>query len=540
MSYEVALPDGRVVEFPDNVPHDEAERIIREQLLKPTPKEGILAGLEKGAESTYSQLRSGLGALLGSGEEAARAGLERGEDISKRYADQVSMEKVKQAYEQKGLLPAAGEAISQVPYAIAEQLPNLGTALGGARLGAMAGSLAGPVGSVIGGGVGLVAPSFLQQLGGNVERQAQEGQPVNVGTAAVAAAPQAALDVAGSFIPLGGKLVSKLTGLPVEALLGRTSAQAAKLADEKLLATLAKGTATGALAEIPTEVAQQMIERAQAGLSLSSPDALKEYGETAYQVGLLGPLGAVGRMSEVGGARQQVAGEQALELRKKRMAQLDQEEKDRAAQEAAAAAEAERRQTPEFAQEAEARYNDIQQQFINLRELAKGKVDPTDLAAVEAQNAAKRDLKGFKKTDEYKQAIADYQETAGIRAQLKKQQEEIDRQKAEDDRQKEMALQLQAMNQQPGVQQTIPGLAPMETENVAPPKEEEFVDYAQQARVLGEQLDVLRDKAKTVKGLDEKIALGEQFDKIEKARKEAEDKAKATTCLLYTSDAADE
>jgi len=458
------------------------------------PKEGVIAGLEKGAESTFSQLRSGLGSLFGSGDEAARAGLARGEDIGKRYADQVSLEKVKQAYEQKGLLPAAGEALSQVPAAIAEQLPNLATSLGGARLGAMAGSPFGPVGSVIGGGVGLVAPSFLQQLGGNVERQAQEGQPVSTGKAALAAVPQAALDVAGSFIPLGGRLVSKLTGLPVEALLGRTSAQAAKLADEKLLATLAKGTATGALAEIPTEVAQQMLERAQAGLSLSSPDALKEYGETAYQVGLLGPLGAVGRMSEVGGARQQVEQEQALETRKKRLEAMDLEEKDRAAQEAAAAEEEARKQTPEFALEAEAKYNDLQQQFAALREQAKGKVDPTDLAGVEARNAAQAALKTFKKSDEYKQTMADYQQTAGIRAQLKKQQEEIDRQKAEDDKQKAVALELQAMGKAPGVQQQIPGLEPMETENVAPKLAEDVAakrsEFMQKQQELAQLMDV--------------------------------------------------
>jgi hypothetical protein len=89
--------------------------------------------------------------------------------------------------------------------------------------------------------------------------------------------------VAGTFIPLGGRLVSKLTGIPAEALLGKSAAQAAKLADERLLVTLAKGTAVGAAAEIPTEIAQQMLERAQAGLSLTSPDALAEYGETAYQ-----------------------------------------------------------------------------------------------------------------------------------------------------------------------------------------------------------------------------------------------------------------
>ena len=535
--YSVQGPDGRIydVEGPAGASDEQIIAFLQQQLAASSeqkPKEGLIAGLEKGTESMLSQLRSGLGSLIGSGDEAARAGLARGEDIGKRYADQVSLEKVKQAYEQKGLLSAAGEAISQVPYAISEQLPNLATSIAGARLGAMAGSPFGPAGAIVGGGVGLITPSFLQQLGGNVERQAQEGQPVSVGKAALGAAPQAALDVAGSFIPLGGRLVSKITGLPVEALLGRTSAQAAKLAEEKLLATLAKGTTTGALAEIPTEVAQQMIERAQAGLSLTSPDALKEYGETAYQVGLLGPIGAVGRMSEIGGARQQVEQEKALDMRKKRMEAMDLEERDRAAQEVEAAQAAQRRQDqlndPEFAMQAEAAYNDLQQQYAALREQAKGKVDPTDLAGVEAQKAAQAALKTFKKSDEYKQVIADYQQTAGIRAQLKKQQEEIEKQRIEDDKQKAIALELQAMGKAPGVQQQIPGLEPMETENVPPLAPEETVDYAQQARALAAQLEQLKEKAKNTKNLDEKIALGEQYDRVEKARKEAEDKAKET------------
>ena len=500
------LPDGRIARFevPEGTTPEQAQAMMEAQVGELTatpeqkPKEGLIAGLEKGAESTFSQLRSGLGSLLGSGEDAARAGLERGEDIGRRYADQVSLEKVKQAYTDKGLLSAAGEAISQVPYAISEQLPNLATSIGGARLGALAGSPFGPVGSVIGGGAGLIAPSVLQALGGNVERQAAEGQPVSVSKALPAAALQGGLDIAGSFIPLGGRLVSKLTGLPVEALLGRTSAQAAKMADERLLATITKGTATGVAAEIPTEITQQIIERAQAGLPLTTPEALKEYGETAYQVGLLGPIGIAGRMSEVGGARQQVEQEQALDMRKKRMEAMDLEEKDRAAQEAGAAAEAQRRQEqlndPEFAQQAEDKYLGLQQQFATLREQAKGKVDPTDLAGIEARNAAQTALKAFKKSDEYKSVMEDYQQTAGIRAKLKQQRQEDDKQKAEDDKQKAIALELQAMNNVKDVQQQIPGLEPMETENVAPAPTEDLAakrsEFMQKQQELAQLMDV--------------------------------------------------
>jgi DNA-nicking Smr family endonuclease/mRNA-degrading endonuclease HigB of HigAB toxin-antitoxin module len=66
----------------------------------------------------------------------------------------------------------------------------------------------------------------------------------------------------------------------------------------------------------------------------------------------------------------------------------------------------------------------------------------------------------------------------------------------------------------------------METENVAPPTEEEPVDYAQQVRGLDTYLEQLKEKAKTTKDLDEKIALGEKYNEVQKARAEAEAKAK--------------
>jgi len=401
MSYTVALPDGRTVQFPDSVSREQATEIIRKQLGEQKPKEGLIAGLQKGAESTYSQLRSGLGALVGSGDEAAKAGLARGEDISQRYADQVSLEKVKQAYADKGLLSAAGEAISQVPSAIMEQLPNLATSAGSARLGALAGSPFGPVGSLIGGGAGLIAPSVIQALGSNVERQAAEGQPVSVGKALPAAALQGGLDVVGNFIPLGGRLVSKLTGLPVEALLGRTSAQASKLADERLLATLAKGTGTGVLAEIPTEITQQMLERAQAGLSLSSPDALKEYGETAYQAGLLGPVGAVGRYSQRSEAQETQAKERRTQEAELVKQQNIEAERVKAEQEAY-------KQTPDFLKEISQRYEGLQTQLKQLDERASVKPDKNDLVAQADKNEARRERDALKKADETQQLVADY------------------------------------------------------------------------------------------------------------------------------------
>ena len=319
--YSVQGPDGRIydIEGPEGASDAQVVGALRNHLASlpppeeaPKPKTGIGAAVGKGVESIISSGRTAYGALTGDAEEAARAGLERGEAMGKKYADQVSLQKVKDAYNKDGVLSAAGEALSQIPAALAEQAPNLAAMAGSARLGATAGSVLGPVGATVGGIGGALLPSLIQQFGGNVERQAAEqqqaGRPlsIDVGAAGAAAVPQAGLDVAGSLIPFGGRLVQKLTGIPMGALLSRSAEGAAKLADERLLTVLAKGVGVGALAEIPTEITQQMLERAQAGLSLSSPDALREYGETAYQVGLLAPLGAVGRLSERGGARAQV------------------------------------------------------------------------------------------------------------------------------------------------------------------------------------------------------------------------------------------
>ena len=114
--YSVQGPDGRIydVEGPAGASEDQIIAAVRAQLaagtIEPAGKTGVLAALGKGTESTLSQLRSGVAGLFGSPEEAARAGLERGKKISEEYADQVGLEQVKKAYQEKGLLPAAARS----------------------------------------------------------------------------------------------------------------------------------------------------------------------------------------------------------------------------------------------------------------------------------------------------------------------------------------------------------------------------------------------------------------------------------------------
>jgi hypothetical protein len=370
---------------------DEGLKILSAGGQEAPKKKGVGAALGKGFESTLSSGQTTLESLFGA-NKAAERGLQRGEEIGKKYEDQIGLDRLKQAYEQKGLTGAGGELLRQVPLALAEQTPNIAASLASAKIGAMGGSAFGPVGTVVGGIGGALAPSALQLFGSNVERQAAEqkqaGQPIdiNVGKAAGATAIQAPLDVVATYIPLGGKIAGKIFGPEVEKLLMRGGTQAAeKLAQESFKKTLGKGLVVGAAAEIPTEITQQMLERAQAGLPLTSADALKEYGEVAYQSGLLAPIGSAGRFVDKSGARTQVEEKKQEE---RRVAQ-QQEQEAKAAEETRlkeyyAGAEGQ----AEIAQ----RTAEYQQQVADLRQVLKEK----DLSKEDKQ-AAKQQLEDLAK-----------------------------------------------------------------------------------------------------------------------------------------------
>ena len=406
--------------LPNGVSYDEAlaraQQKFPEAFKAPEAKRtGLGAALSKGFENVISSGRTGIEALLGSPEEAARRGLERGQTMAEKYPEQVSLEKVKKAYEERGVLPAAGEAISQVPAALAEQAPNMAATIAGAQAGQRLGGMFGPAGRLVGAGLGAAVPGLTQMFGSNIERQAaeqeKEGKPISInrGAAGAAALPQAALDVVSQYIPLGSKLVSKLVGIPEAAFVSKSAAQVQKLADERLYATLAKGLGVGVMAEVPTEVAQQMLERAQAGLSLTSPDALKEYGETAYQVSLLAPLGAAGRTFQRGAARSDIRQKQEDAVAEERSLQALEQEK-------ATQALVARRGTPEYAREVEQKYKDMAAKQLEYETISKSKVADDDLLGQQAKRDARKARQALMTSDEFKDTLAEYSKlkTSGI------------------------------------------------------------------------------------------------------------------------------
>jgi len=363
MAYFLPMPDGRQAKFPDSMPREEAETILREKFPDLYPRSGGITGaLGRGAESTLSSLRTGIAGLFDA-EQAAKDAALRERSIASRYADEVGLEQLRKRYEQEGLFGGVKEVLGvQAPRAIAEQIPqvgvSLGGAFGGARLGAAAGAVFGPVGAgvgaAVGGAAGAFAPSFLQQFGANLSRQASEGKTIDAASAAAAATAQAGIETAaGSFI-LGKQLVGKLIGRPVEKALETQAGKA--LVEQSLKRTLAGGAARGIGVEVPTEVTQSMLERLQAGLPLASDEALKEYGDTAYQTALSAPaFGALARVQERSGARDQLEQEKV----KQRQQALEQEQA--------------RKRTPEYARELNAERVQLRDEFIRIQQAIEAK-----------------------------------------------------------------------------------------------------------------------------------------------------------------------
>ena len=177
------------------------------------------------------------------------------------------------------------EGMRYVETLAGESAPQMATTLAGAAAGAAAGSVVMPV---VGTAVGAFVGGFLSNVpyfyGSNRERQKEAIEQgikteVDEGAAALAAIPQSALDA------IIGALGAKFLATPAMKAGGGVFTRAAK------------GSAVGSVTEAPTEIGQAVLERYQAGLSLTNNEAMVEYAQAgvggAVLGGLLGGGGAV-------------------------------------------------------------------------------------------------------------------------------------------------------------------------------------------------------------------------------------------------------
>jgi hypothetical protein len=265
------MPDGRIGRFevPEGTAPDQAVSLIeqylsgqqKEPVAPKEPETGFIAGIRSG----YERLKGDVGAI------GATAGVEGAEEYAAKQR-----KKAGEIYKQPEFTE---HPVDYVTGLLGQSLPYMVAPIAAAAVA--------PEGLLAIGAAGLA--SAAQFTGSNISRQLEEGvsaKDAKVVNAMAASVPQAALDVIGfKFMPAISKLFSKagtpLTEQAATSILGKYILPAAKTAG----------------VEGATEAGQQVLERAQAGLSITDEEARKEYFDSFVGGAILG-----GAISIPGGA----------------------------------------------------------------------------------------------------------------------------------------------------------------------------------------------------------------------------------------------
>jgi len=437
MTEYVQLPNGNY--FPLKEGENAREALMEARKLYPDafgtreeiapvrpPKEGLLSDFAASAKNLLGISKTGIGALTGDTTQAALEGKRRQEKLSEEYKSGFNPQAIADKFNQGQYLGAAGEALSQVPSAVASIAPSVGQEIGLAATGRIAGgalgSLGGPGGTLVGQQVGQYAlpviVNFIQALGSQaqekVKAQVEAGEKPDVNALELApyAATNAALNLVGTKIAMPGvfkkAIGQKVAGETADETRKALLAEAGKIAGRGTLNTIGRGIGGFALGELPTEVLQDVVDRAAIGKPLADDAALKQYRDTTFNMLLASPLGGGFGVQQRAGARQTVAKDEA-EKQALQTAEQRKQAETKAQQEAAA--EAARKQSPEYAQEVKIKYDETFGQFKQLQDAVKAFGKNLDPVAKEERILAEKELKAFVK--ESMQPIA--QEYAAIK-----------------------------------------------------------------------------------------------------------------------------
>ncbi len=346
----------------------------------PAPGEGPESGFTPALKAGYSGLKSGLAALAGKtgimDEEAAAKYMQEQEEYQKKTFKPTAT--FGEAPVTKTLELLGGSA----PYMVAPLIAG-----GAAASAPVSGALGlGALGASILGGTAAGAASAAQFTGSNLQRQLEEDKNLklgqtDLGAAALAAIPQAALDVISLKMLPGIRNILSAGGKEVSSAAAKKFAeQGLKEVAKDYAAATGKAMTAGAL----TEAGQQILERAQAGLEITDEKARAEYWDSLVGGAVLGGvLSPAGRYVERRGEARVAEGEKFKEAQAARV-----EEEARIKEETA------ERSKPEYAFKVVADYEEFEKQKAALkaqiRKIEKG--SPTELADTEFNKALNKQL----------------------------------------------------------------------------------------------------------------------------------------------------
>ena len=229
-------------------------------------------GFEMGKAGAYSRLGTAA-EYLGSG-----LGLESLVNLGKGMRESGDYESFLESLRQPAPMrredvTGIGSALTYLGEGIGQSIPESGASLAATVGGTIAGTAAtgNPItGGIIGVGVGT-AVAFPSFFGGNIQRQEAE----------VAAGRKEEVDVADAVTAAVGQSA-------VNAIADRFLALGLTKPGQKWLTRTVTGGAEGAVVEAPSEIAQSIMERFQAGLPLDDDEAISEYIDAGILGGVMG------------------------------------------------------------------------------------------------------------------------------------------------------------------------------------------------------------------------------------------------------------
>jgi hypothetical protein len=366
--------------------HPEAFGRTVKKEVGPAPQSGFTAAAKAGLAS----LKGDVAALAG------RTGL-MDEAAAEKYIQE------QEAYRQKTFKPT--ETFGEAPL-------TKGLELLGGSLPYMAAPIAAGIGALAAPQAAIVAPiaagltSAAQFTGSNLSRQMDEGKKLGeteLGSAAAAAVPQAALDILAFKLLPGISRIFTAAGkeVPEQVLAQATKQNLSKVAGDYALAT-----GKGAGVEGLTEAGQQVLERLQAGLSITDEKARGEYFDSFIGGAVLGgAISPAGRYFERG-------------------AEAGQREKARAVESKRVADEAEAaKNQPEELLKLDAQYSGLvqQKQALEAAIPKKPKKNSTD-EEKQAYKEAKQAVSAFNEGNDFFAVRSEYEKRKDAIAAVKAQQ----------------------------------------------------------------------------------------------------------------------
>lgn len=275
----VNIPNIGVVNFPDSMSDDDIGKAIRESIIPDYRRQQAAARPPGSGSSVLRGVDVAQGNLYGFGEALGRAtgigALERfGREGRERNV--LEAEESLPSSQQMSFERASGvrENVRAAGQALGGSLPSSALPLGGALAGAALGSVVPIIGTGLGAVVGGALGAYPGLVGSNIARQVEtSGGIQSEGSAFAAAVPQALAEGVVDRVTLG---------------LGRILGVGGDVVGRELLPRIARGVGVGAVAEVPAEVFQQALERAQAGLDVLGPEAMAEYREAATAAAVVG------------------------------------------------------------------------------------------------------------------------------------------------------------------------------------------------------------------------------------------------------------